>query len=304
MDDDEGWGPNRRGMEFGLNLGVYQASHNPAQVYGGYPSGDEGTDNNSLPNYFNLGNNQYVFRSLPGSLEDMIPGQLSLVQTELGFENKLVVWDYPREMRYDPAMMFGIKGAYFFNDENSLMLSLNTVSLRASGGYQLVNENQTNNLDAYLDYSIFAKERRYLTSLGYRTSIYINDYSTWIIGLGGTSTTVQIIRNWFNIENFEYDLIRPNVPISSTNSNSTPTIRNTSNTGFGFYGIIGLEGMFEKGGNLQANFRVSRDRIKLGHAEDTGEPGLTGYNRINWNFALFITWMIPPQVGDFVRASF
>ena len=87
-------------------------------------------------------------------------------------------------------------------------------------------------------------------------------------------------------------------------SNPNGNTRNLSNTGFGFYSLIGLEGMFEEGGNLEANFRISRDRIKLGRAEDTGEPGFTGYDRVNWNFALYITWMIPPHIGDFVRASF
>ena len=57
-----------------------------------------------------------------------------------------------------------------------------------------------------------------------------------------------------------------------------------------------LKELFEEGGNLEANFRVSRDRIKLGRAEDTGE------NWINWVaigsigiLPLCITWMIPPH---------
>ena len=307
--DDEEWGPVRKGFEFGLNFGVYQASHNPAQVYAGYPFSNDyivPPDNNSIPNEFSLGNNQYVFRSLPGALLDWAesnPNNYANLQTNMGFNADFLIYDYPLQMRYDPSMMFGIKSTYFFNNENSLVFSLNAVSLRASGAYQLWNENSINNTDQFLEYGVFAKERRYITSLGYRTSLYINDYASWIIGLGVSSNTIEIVRNWFQIDEKELNLIQPNNPLSA-NTSSNSNIRNVSNTGFGFYGIIGLEGIFEEGGNLEANFRVSRDRIKLGRAEDTGESGLTGYNRVNWNFALYITWMIPPHIGDFVRASF
>ena len=57
--DDEDWGPVRKGFEFGLNFGVYQASHDPAQLYGGYTAGGS-----SLDNYFSLGNNQVELLSL------------------------------------------------------------------------------------------------------------------------------------------------------------------------------------------------------------------------------------------------
>ena len=61
--------------------------------------------------------------------------------------------------------------------------------------------------------------------------------------------------------------------------------------------MIGLEAMFDEGGNLEANFRVSRDNIMLG-------PEVGGYQDKLWNFALYVTWLIPPHLGDFVRASF
>ena len=54
-----------------------------------------------------------------------------------------------------------------------------------------------------------------------------------------------------------------------------------------------MELFFEKGGSLMLTARVSRDRVVMGTYEDNLVQG-----------ALYLTWVIPPQLGDFVRASF
>ena len=297
--DDEDWGPVRKGFEFGLNFGVYQASHDPSELYGGYTAGGS-----SLDNFYSLGDNQVELLSIPEYFERFYT-QAQSVQNALNWSSPIEVYSYPFQMRYNPSMMFGLKGTLFLYPENAIVFGVDAVSLRASGGYSLVNQNNVGNINQALEYGVFANERRYFTSIGYRTSLYISDYASWIIGLGASTTTVEIVSNSFNVENMEFQLITPIGPVVGGNpSNPNGNTRNLSNTGFGFYTLIGLEGMFEEGGNLEANFRISRDRIKLGRAEDTGEPGSTGYDKVNWNFALYITWMIPPHIGDFVRARF
>ena len=67
--------------------------------------------------------------------------------------------------------------------------------------------------------------------------------------------------------------------------------------GFGYYAVVGLEAMFEEGGNLELNLRASRDNIRLGNGDGAYQEKL-------WNFSLYVTWLIPPHIGDFVRASF
>ena len=64
-------------------------------------------------------------------------------------------------------------------------------------------------------------------------------------------------------------------------------------TGFGGFAALGMELFFEEGGNLMLTARVSRDRVVMGSYEDD-----------LWQGALYLTWVIPPQLGDFVRASF
>ena len=289
--DDEDYGLVRKGFEFGLNFGVYQAKHDAATFYEG--DGD-----------YVLGSNDFNLYSIQNYIDDFNQQEIRM-QNILGWNEPLEVWTYPI-MRYDISMMFGLKGTYFFNDENAFVIGINSSFLKASGNYSLKNQTGLNDqFNSTLEFDVVANERRYISNLGYRTSLYITDYSTWIFGLGVTSTTCQIISNEFYVENEPFDLlVSTNPGTIGSPGISNPGVRKPSNTGFGFYGIVGLEGMFEQGGNLEANFRISRDRIKLGQAEDTGEFGSTGYDRVNWNFALYITWMIPPHIGDFVRASF
>ena len=116
--DDEDWGPVRKGFEFGLNFGVYQASHNPAQLYGGYTTGGS-----SLDNYFSLGNNQVELLSIPGYFERFYT-QAQNVQNALNWSSPIEVYSYPFQMRYNPSMMFGLKGTLFFNPETQLYLVL------------------------------------------------------------------------------------------------------------------------------------------------------------------------------------
>ena len=129
--------------------------------------------------------------------------------------------------------------------------------------------------------------------MGYRTAAYIIDEAAWIFEFGAIATSVQIKRNYINVESNTYDLIT----FYNGGGQFSGAASSLTSTGFGFYGVIGLEAMFEEGGNLEANLRVSRDNIILGAPEG-------GYNEKLWNFALYVTWLIPPHIGDFVRASF
>jgi hypothetical protein len=283
----------RSGLEFGLNMGVYQANHESAIFYNGggwYELGDNSATLYSIENRLNLGTTA------------------ATVQNLLNTESFEIPWDsYSTTMRYDPAMMFGFKTAYFWNPESALIFNLDVASLKASGPYSIqlagLPCQGQGNTNTRL-YGVFGVERRMMSTIGFRTSMFIHDRAAWVFELGGVATGVQVVENYFNVENSTFDLIYfyngPGVPSEGATSNLT-------NMGFGFYGVIGLEALFEEGGNVEANFRISRDRIRLGSRELEeigGNMYPLGYDKNLWNFALYVTWMIPPHIGDFVRATF
>jgi hypothetical protein len=274
-EEDDFYVSTREGIEFGVNLGVYRAHPNSSSFYVG-------------DGYYDLGDNQANLYSI----EDQINNTLNL-----GGGNFWLPYDSsPLLMPYDPGLMLGLKMLYFWTPESALVMSIDAVNLKAAGPWTLETDllpGQGQGSNDIKVYGIFGQERRMMGTLGYRTSAYIIDEAAWIFELGATATSVQIKRNYINIENNTYDLItfyNGGGQFSGAGSNLT-------STGLGYYGVIGLEAMFEEGGNLEANLRVSRDNIILGSSDG-------GFNERLWNIALYVTWLIPPHIGDFVRASF
>ena len=285
-DEPDHYVSRRSGLEFGLNMGVYQANHESSVFYNG-------------DGWYDLGDNSATLYSIEQRLN--LGTTAATVQNLLNTESFEIPWDaYSYTMRYDPAMMFGFKTVYFWNPESALIFNLDVASIKASGPYTMHIAGlpgQGQGSDNIKMYGVFGEERRLLSSLGFRTSMYIMDQASWVFEFGATATGVQVVENYFNVENSTFDLIYmfvgPGVPSTGATSNLT-------NWGLGFYTVIGLEALFEEGGNLEANLRISRDKIHLGSSEESD----IFYENNLWNAAIYVTWMIPPHIGDFVRASF
>ena len=282
-DDDDFYIPRRQGLEYGVNLGVYRAHPNSSQFYNG-------------AGWFELGDNQASLYTIEerlflGNTEDQINNLLNL-----GGGNFWVPYDSsPLLMPYDPGLMMGLKLLYFWNPESALVMSIDAVNLNAAGPWTLETDllpGGGQGTDDIRVYGIFGKERRMISSLGYRTAVYIIDEASWVLEFGGSATAIQIKDNFIMIEDNSYDLI------TFFNGNQfMGAASNLTSVGFGYYAVVGLEAMFEEGGNLEVNFKVSRDNIRLGQGDGAYQDKL-------WNFSLYVTWLIPPHIGDFVRASF
>ena len=307
MDDEEDMGPRRRGIEFGLNMGVYQP-------FSAKPDYDNVFKDNAANFYngaaeFDLGDNTAGLNSIANRAYDIWTSNqiISLLQNagytvDQGLnEANTPVWCYDL-MTYETSMLFGLRIAGFFSPESAIVMSADFASLKAVGQYQIefTNLPATNQIDRYYDSAVFGEERRFIGTLGYRTSLYINSVSSFLFEFGGVATGTQVMRNYFVVEGQPFQLIYLNTGPGQFNGQSS----NLSNIGFGGYAAIGLEGLFEEGGNLEANLRVSYDRIKLGSQELDEFDEVRGYSQMQWNFGLYVTWMIPPHIGDFVRASF
>jgi hypothetical protein len=283
-DDDDFFVSRRQGLEYGINIGVYRAHHNSSIFYNG-------------AGWFELGDNQASLYTIEdrlflGNTEDQINNILNL-----GGGNFWVPYDSsPLLMPYDPGLMMGLKFLYFWNPESALVMSIDAVNLNAAGPWTLETDLLPGNGQGSNDirvYGIFGKERRMLGTLGYRTAAYIIEEASWIFEIGGTATAVQIKDNFIMVENNTYDLIT----FYNGAGQYSGAGSNLTSMGFGYYAVVGLEAMFDEGGNLEANFRVSRDNIRLGKGDGA-------YQETLWNFSVYVTWIIPPHIGDFVRASF
>jgi len=292
-DYDAAYVPARKGVEFALNFGVYQGHHKAAnEFYSGY-SGEIYELNDPIANLMTIeerlqinNTNSVVWSQVMNSI-GLEAGEFRYIEYPV-YSEALRLYG----MRYAPATILGLQTMLFFNPESAFTLHIDAINgLKSEGGWNIVSSDVDTGMGSEnrRTYGIFSEEDRFQLSLGYRTAAYITDEVSWVFELGGTMLATQLKQNYVRIQNQNYQLLT--APIGNGQFQN-PTSTMTS-TGFGGYGGLGVELFFEEGGNLMLTARVSRDRVRMGTYEDD-----------LWQGAMYLTWVIPPQLGDFIRASF
>ena len=284
-DDDYSYA-SREGLEFGVNIGVYRGFPEAAYFYDG--AGDH-----------ELSDAGAQIWGIQERLQQLQGQQLTHPVT--GILNEFPAWNiYSLPlMQYKPSMFFGLKAAKFWNPETALVCHVDVAQVTAEGAWSLSTGLLSDQGlgDEVLTYPIIGKEQRLNIALGYRTSIYITEGASWAFELGGLANAVAIEENYIvmspNVGNALYEVNLLTAIGNGAGGQLSPASNVLTQWGTGFYSSLGLAVEFEEGGHVELNVRASRDNINLGTEAYKG-----------WNVAAFLTWMIPSQLGDFVRASF
>ena len=271
-DDDDYSYASREGLEFGVNIGVYRGFPQAAYFFDG--AGDHELSD--------VGAQIWGIRERLQQLQ----GQ-QLTHPVTGILNEFPAWNiYSLPlMQYKPSMFFGLKAAKFWNPETALVCHVDVAQVTAEGSWSLSTgllPDQGQGNEDVRTFPIIGKEQRLNIALGYRTSIYIAEGASWAFELGGLANAVAIEENYIVMS-----------PGNGAGGQLSPASNVLTQWGTGFYSSLGLAVEFEEGGHVELNVRASRDNINLGTEAYKG-----------WNVAAFLTWMIPSQLGDFVRASF
>ena len=286
-DDDDYSYASREGLEFGVNIGVYRGFPQAAYFFDG--AGDHELSD--------VGAQIWGIRERLQQLQ----GQ-QLTHPVTGILNEFPAWNiYSLPlMQYKPSMFFGLKAAKFWNPETALVCHVDVAQVTAEGSWSLSTgllPDQGQGNEDVRTYPIIGKEQRLNIALGYRTSIYIAEGASWAFELGGLANAVAIEENYIvmspNVGNALYEVNLLTAIGNGAGGQLSPASNVLTQWGTGFYSSLGLAVEFEEGGHVELNVRASRDNINLGTEAYKG-----------WNVAAFLTWMIPSQLGDFVRASF
>ena len=286
-DDDDYSYATREGLEFGVNIGVYRGFPQAAYFYDG--AGDH-----------ELSDAGAQIWGIQERLQQLQGQQLTHPVT--GILNEFPAWNiYSLPlMQYKPSMFFGLKAAKFWNPETALVCHVDVAQVTAEGAWSLSTgllPDQGQGNEDVRTYPIIGKEQRLNIALGYRTSIYITEGASWAFELGGLANAVAIEENYIvmspNVGNALYEVNLLTAIGNGAGGQLSPASNVLTQWGTGFYSSLGLAVEFEEGGHVELNVRASRDSINLGTEAYKG-----------WNVAAFLTWMIPSQLGDFVRASF
>ena len=286
-DDDDYSYASREGLEFGVNIGVYRGFPLAAYFYDG--AGDH-----------ELSDAGAQIWGIQERLQQLQGQQLTHPVT--GILNEFPAWNiYSLPlMQYKPSMFFGLKAAKFWNPETALVCHVDVAQVTAEGAWSLSTgllPDQGQGNEDVRTYPIIGKEQRLNIALGYRTSIYITEGASWAFELGGLANAVAIEENYIvmspDVGNALYEVNLLTAIGNGAGGQLSPASNVLTQWGTGFYSSLGLAVEFEEGGHVELNVRASRDNINLGTEAYKG-----------WNVAAFLTWMIPSQLGDFVRASF
>ena len=286
-DDDDYSYASREGLEFGVNIGVYRGFPRAAYFYDG--AGDH-----------ELSDAGAQIWGIQERLQQLQGQQLTHPVT--GILNEFPAWNiYSLPlMQYKPSIFFGLKAAKFWSPETALVCHFDVAQVTAEGAWSLSTgllPDQGQGNEDVRTYPIIGKEQRLNIALGYRTSIYITEGASWAFELGGLANAVAIEENYIvmspNVGNALYEVNLLTAIGNGAGGQLSPASNVLTQWGTGFYSSLGLAVEFEKGGHVELNVRASRDNINLGTEAYKG-----------WNVAAFLTWMIPSQLGDFVRASF
>ncbi len=286
-DDDDYSYSSREGLEFGVNIGVYRGFPQAAYFFDG--AGDHELSD--------VGAQIWGIRERLQQLQ----GQ-QLTHPVTGILNEFPAWNiYSLPlMQYKPSMFFGLKAAKFWNPETAVVCHVDVAQVTAEGSWSLSTgllPDQGQGNEDVRTFPIIGKEQRLNIALGYRTSIYIAEGASWAFELGGLANAVAIEENYIvmspNVGNALYEVNLLTAIGNGAGGQLSPASNVLTQWGTGFYSSLGLAVEFEEGGHVELNVRASRDNINLGTEAYKG-----------WNVAAFLTWMIPSQLGDFVRASF
>ncbi|MFZ8837119.1 MAG: hypothetical protein ACO3MV_08470 [Flavobacteriales bacterium] len=292
-DEESSYEPSRKGVEFAINFGVYQANHQASSAfYNGY-AGD----------IYDLGDNTATLMTIEerlgiyssnGTVWSQVLNSIGLEQGEFLYIEYPIYSELLKlyGVRYTPGTIMGLQTMVFFNPESALTLHLDVMNgLKSQGGWNMVTNEivQGAGSENRREFGIFSEEDRFQFSLGYRTAAYVTDEVSWVFELGGNMLATQLKQNYVRIQNSNYQLLA--APMG--NGQFTNPTSSLTSTGFGGYGAVGVELFFEEGGNLMLTARVSRDHVRLGTYEDH-----------LWQGALYLTWVVPPQFPKFTRVSF
>lgn len=297
-----GYVPERRGIEFGLNFGVYRGNHQAATAFfsgtGQYSLGDNVADMESIEERLDAGN-------ATSPIWSQVMNQAGLEAGEYRYI------EYPLEMRYSPGKLVGLQTLLFFNPESALVLHIDAITgLKSVGGWNLVSSDVDTGMGSEnrRTYGIHSVEDRLYIAGGYRTAAYIYEDLSWVFEIGGTALGTRIDRNWVRVGEeptggifggggsgggsgsgaSDYNLLVGRLG----NQQFLGPVSNLTSVGYGAYAALGWELMFDKGGNLVVMLRLSRDQVRLG-----------SYQESLWHGALTLTWIVPP-VDNFIKARF
>lgn len=184
------------------------------------------------------------------------------------------VGELPQNMRYDPSMMVGFFGGYYFSQNFGVIGAFNYTRLNVSDRFTLITDKFTGTSEPYrLLSNIYATEERIDLRLGFQYTRFGEGYLHPFMESGISITDTKIIENRATISNIDINIREIRTQIYE--------IRDYG-MGFGIYTAAGLHMEISDQFSFRAGVSASFSQINVGDNRDI-RPQYTLFVRLNLN---------------------
>lgn len=184
---------------FGINLGALFANKNTAIIYSG----------NDLVTNFGI---NYVFSQ-------------NLVRQRLDdyFEYDYALSAYPEVNTYNTALDLGLHTGVGLNRWLGLFAEVNFASLEYEQAFTVEIDNPNNGFVGltYEQVPIFGEEQRININVGLQLSLHGDELTTWYLAPFANFNSIRLRRNYFVINNQQYEIFHNNTFVGNGNPGQT-----------------------------------------------------------------------------------
>ncbi|MFZ4739812.1 MAG: hypothetical protein ACOYLE_01455 [Bacteroidales bacterium] len=246
---------DRRGLVFGINMGMLKANGYSALYYNGNPENEN--------NIKYILDNKYY--------NDEIKKQLNNYAFRL--------YSFPTTMSYDASIMVGFHARYNLTNTSGIFIQFNFSKLNTTGQFALSTDSVNYTSQASLRYfSIYGQEQRSYIDIGFQKQWFLGKLSNFFLEGGVNFTNVLVKKSGIIIGDLDYSIV--NVYGSQNyvpNAGMQPYDIRQGGIGFGVFGGAGICLNFNEKLSIEPGLNVFYQSINL-----------TGYDNYRLNYTLFV----------------
>ncbi len=236
---------DKRGLVFGINMGMLKANSNSALYY----SGSKENENNI--NY--ILSNSYYYNEIKHQLN----------------EHEYKLYSVPTSMKYDASIMVGFYARYNISNTSGFFIQFNFSKLNTTGQFALSIDSVTFTSEPALSYfPIYGQEQRSYIDMGFQKQWFLGKLSNFFVEGGINFTNVLVKKSGIQINDLDYSIVNVYGNQQYTpNTSMYPYEVRQGGIGFGFFGGAGISLNFNEKISLEPGFNVFYQSIKLTHYE-------------------------------------
>jgi len=246
---------DKRGLVFGINMGMLKANGHSALYYNGSP------ENENNINY--ILSNPYYYNEIKHQLN----------------ERNYSLNTVPTTMSYDASILVGFYARYNVSNTAGFFIQFNFSKLNTTGQFALETDSANFTSEGSLRYfSIYGQEQRSYIDIGYQKQWFLGKLSNFFVEGGINFTNVLVKKSGIIINDLDYSIINVYGSQQYTpNTSMQPYEVRQGGIGFGFFGGAGISLNFNEKVSIEPGVNVFFQSIKL-----------TGYDQYHLNYTVFM----------------